>query len=97
MLRVTKSVAAENDLIDIWIYSFENWGAIQADKYIDQLQDAFQFLASNPLVGVNCSDIRQGYLRYPIKEHSIFYRVENGVLKVVRVLGGDMNHDEHLP
>ncbi len=38
-LKIAKNVAAENDLVDIWIYSFNKWGVVQADKYIDQLDE----------------------------------------------------------
>lgn len=31
------TTAAEKDLHDIWAYTFETWGAAQADKYLDQL------------------------------------------------------------
>ena len=28
---------AEEDLRAIWVYTFETWGADQADKYLDQI------------------------------------------------------------
>jgi plasmid stabilization system protein ParE len=31
MLEIFKQTLAEEDLIDIWFYSFEQWGAAQAD------------------------------------------------------------------
>lgn len=32
--------SAESDLIGIWRYSFEQWGELQADKYLDELDSA---------------------------------------------------------
>lgn len=95
-LRIVKNIAAENDLVDIWIYSFDKWGTAQADKYLDQLDDGIQFLAENPLAGTKCDDIRKGYFSYPIKKHVIFYILENEALRVIRVLGGEMNLSKHL-
>jgi toxin ParE1/3/4 len=42
--------AAEIDLEIIWDQSAEHWGIPQADRYIDELDDCFQLLASNPLL-----------------------------------------------
>ncbi len=92
MLKIVKSTAAEGDLVDIWVYSFEYWGIKQADKYLAQLDDGFRFLASNPLVGINCEDIRTGYFSYPIKKHTVFYQVESEKLNIIRVLGEEMSH-----
>ena len=33
------TLAAEEDLRDIWRYTLETWGSEQADKYLDQLGD----------------------------------------------------------
>ncbi len=33
-ILVSLKVSVENDLVDIWIYSFNKWGVAQADKYI---------------------------------------------------------------
>jgi len=96
VLKITKSLAAENDLINIWVYSFDNWGVVQADKYLDQLNHGFKFIAENPLVGTNCDDIRKGYFSYPIKRHLVFYKIESKVLIIVRVLGTEMDYVEHL-
>jgi len=49
MLKITKSASAAEDLVDIWTYSFEHWGIDQADAYLDQLDEGFRFLATNPL------------------------------------------------
>ena len=33
--QIRKSALAERDLLDIWQYTFETWGADQADEYLD--------------------------------------------------------------
>ncbi len=95
-LKIAKNVAAENDLVDIWIYSFNQWGVAQADKYIDQLDEGLRFLADNPLVGIDCEHIRKGFFSYPIKKHTVFYKIESKILRVIRVLGAEMNHKEYI-
>jgi toxin ParE1/3/4 len=48
MLKIHISALAESDLIGIWQYSFEEWGEIQADKYLDQLDGGIRKLADKP-------------------------------------------------
>jgi plasmid stabilization system protein ParE len=37
--------SAESVLIDTWRYSFEQWGELQADKYLDELDSGIRKLA----------------------------------------------------
>ena len=36
MLKVHKQTKAEQDLIDIWLYTFYEWDEKQADKYLSR-------------------------------------------------------------
>ncbi|GHH05122.1 type II toxin-antitoxin system RelE/ParE family toxin [Pseudodonghicola xiamenensis] len=38
--------AAEEDLRGIWAYTYETWGADQADRYLDQIETCFDTVAS---------------------------------------------------
>ena len=40
------TLAAEEDLRDIWRYTFETWGPEQADKYLGQFGDCFDGIGS---------------------------------------------------
>ncbi len=42
---------AEEDLQDIYIFSDENWGEKQAEKYIFDLYAAFELIGENPKLG----------------------------------------------
>ncbi len=96
MLQVYKQNKAKQDLISIWLYSFENFGINQADKYLDEIARALNNIASNPEIGVNCDAIRKGYKKYQINEHIVFYKIINSTIQVVRVLGNDMDYLQHL-
>jgi toxin ParE1/3/4 len=41
MPRVSKQASTEQDLIEIWLYTFNEWGEKQADRYLDDLAVAF--------------------------------------------------------
>ena len=51
--RIHKSALAELDLIGIWEYSFEQWDAAQADRYLDDLEDSIRLPADNPELGAS--------------------------------------------
>lgn len=51
MYKVRKSTEAEEDLVDIWMYSLREWGIRQADKYLDELEAGFAQLESNAKLG----------------------------------------------
>lgn len=40
--KLVKDYAAETDLISIWVYSFQQWGEVQADRYLLALASGIQ-------------------------------------------------------
>ena len=44
MPRIIKQALAEQDLIEIWLYTFNEWGEQQADKYLEDLNAAITLL-----------------------------------------------------
>ena len=71
---------AENDLEQIWLYSFHEWGLEQADRYIRLMIGRFSWLAENPQLGRRRDDIKPGYYGFPEGRHVIFYTItENGI------------------
>ncbi len=96
MLRIHKQGLAEQDLLDIWLYTFEQWDEVQADKYLDQLGEAFLLIAEHPVIGKACDGIRPGYRRYYAERHIIFYTLGNDTVHIIRVLGAAMDFSQHL-
>ena len=54
------SRAADRDLDDIYVYTFREFGASQADAYFESLEECLTKLAENPLLGVDASNVRAG-------------------------------------
>ena len=96
MHKIHKQNLAEEDLIDIWVYTFKNWGEDKADSYLDELDNAFNLISENPFVGVNSDEIRKGYRQYHINRHIIFYFVSDEIIHVIRVLYDQMDFFKHL-
>lgn len=92
MGSVMISVKAEADIDSIIEYSKGKWGSRQTDKYLSKLEDAFEFLARNSLIGRSCDSILPSLRRLEVGKHVVFYLSKrNGVL-FVRVL-----HQRMLP
>ena len=96
MFEYRLTPAAERDLEDIWIYTLQQWSENQANTYIDDLVDAFQSIASAPLVFPSCDHIRPGYRRRNMKRHVIYYRVTDYGVAIIRVLHDRMDVSNRL-
>jgi toxin ParE1/3/4 len=96
MLETYKQVLAEEDLIGIWNDTFKQWGAEQADTYLDQLNEGIAILAENQRLGINCDAIRQGYRQLHIKHHLVSYRITLTQIEIVRVLYEEMDPVRNL-
>ena len=77
---------ARSDLQEIWRYTRSRWGLRQAKDYRRQLTLALLLLARNPKLGVSCRIVRKKYRKKSVGRHIIYYRIEDGIVTVVRVL-----------
>ena len=59
MRKIHTQALAKKDLKNIWLYSFNNWGEVQANTYFDELNAAFALIAENPEMGFACDSIRE--------------------------------------
>ena len=92
------SVEAENDLQNIWLYTFENWSREQANRYIDLILDEIEYLCFKPNSGVDYGHLRKGYFKSKIKSHFIFYKIntKKKQIEIVRVLHQMMDIESQL-
>ena len=96
MYKIHQQIKARKDLKNIWLYTYENLGVDQADKYFDELESGMETIRDNPLVGVSCDYIRAGYRQLKVNEHYIFYRISKKTIHVVRILHDTMQAKNHL-
>lgn len=86
---------AEADLEDIWRYTVRVWSVAQAERYHGEIVAAFEGVAKGERLG-RLADIREGYFKYLIGAHVIFYRAEGDGIDIVRVLHQRMDVSRHL-
>lgn len=89
------SPRAEADLEEIWLYTFEHWSAEQADRYQNRIIAALEGLADRSKTG-GPVHIREGYYKYPVGSHFVFYRQSDASLDVIRILHQRMDVASHL-
>ena len=87
---------AEQDLNNIWLYSFQNWGEVQADHYFDQLSKAIELLGKTPLMCRERQEFTPPARIHHHARHLIIYVVAEGDIEVVRVLHESMDIDIQL-
>jgi toxin ParE1/3/4 len=93
----TLSQKARADLLSIGRYTRKEWRKAQQIRYLTQLDGAFHDLADKSAMGRSCGDIREGYFKYNLGKHLIFYRhAEKGQIKIIRILHGRMDIEQHL-
>ncbi len=90
-MEIVKQNLAEQDLVDIWLYSFRNWGEAHADMYLEKLDAALSLLKENPEMGQKCLEPLALYSKVLVGSHFIYYRLEAREIVAVRVLGQEMD------
>lgn len=89
------SPLAEADLEEIWLYTFRQWSLEQADKYHRDIIAAIEGLASGRNVAQQ-ADVREGYWKYAVGAHVLYFRRSDASLDVIRILHGRMDVALHL-
>jgi toxin ParE1/3/4 len=95
--RYELSKAADEDLSNIYAYTFQEFGERQADAYFDALEESLIDLASNPDLGRDVSFVRSGFRLFVHQRHSIYYKPLRSGIIVIRVLGPGMSPRVNLP
>ncbi len=96
-MEIHTTTKAKQDLENIWIYSSEQWGEKQADKYFDEIDYALhKVLLLNPKIGIACDYVRAGYRKYQINEHLVFYKLTSDKIRIIRLLHKNMDVVRHF-
>lgn len=98
MLEVRYTKLADSDLFNIYLYTYQTWGAAQAKTYTDALKAAITRIAEQPEQPEtkDRSNVYPGCRSYLMKRHLIFYRVVGEYLEIMRILHGSMDITSRL-
>jgi len=84
------------DLENIWLYSYDEWGPLQADSYLDALLSRLDWLSNSPMIGKKRDNIKQGYYCFPEGMHFIFYTIFEDNIDIIGVPHQSMDIHSHL-
>jgi toxin ParE1/3/4 len=83
--RISK--AAKADLERIYRHGVREYGEAQADRYFDAFFERFDQLAARPYAYPAVNDIRLGYRRSMCGVDGVYYRVVDGIVEIMCILG----------
>lgn len=81
------SNVAKQDLIRIHQFGTEKFGETQADRYLENFFQQFELISQNPNMFESVDYIKPGYRRCPCGVDSIFFRVTEGQIKIMTIIG----------
>lgn len=85
MVNYLLSAIAQQDIISIRDYTMNTWGQEQVSKYLSQLEERFEWLIKNPLLGKKRDDVKEGYRSFQEGRHVIFYRISEVGIEVIGI------------
>jgi toxin ParE1/3/4 len=80
--------AATDDLIALYLEGLERFDLVQANRYHDDLERAFEFLARNPRAARLREEINPPVRAHPFKAHIIVYDCTDDGIDILRVRHG---------
>lgn len=81
------SNSAKEDLIRIHQYGIQKFGVQQADQYFYGFFGCFDRIAMHPYQFESVDYIKAGYRRCVYKSDSIFYRIREGMVEIMAIIG----------
>ncbi|RXG15968.1 toxin ParE1/3/4 [Leeuwenhoekiella aestuarii] len=89
MNHFTLSKKTQEDIDAIYEFGVHKFGENQALNYLLEMRSHLELLLSNPEIGKQRNEIKDGLYSLPYASHIIFYRILKNHLRIVRVLHGN--------
>lgn len=87
MANYRLSNSATEDLIRIHHYGVTRFGVDQADKYFHSFFEYFEIIAQRPYSFESIDFIKEGYRRCVSGSDSIYYKINNGTVEIMAIVG----------
>ena len=97
MVKMSFRQKANEDLNNIWNYTYENWSETQADIYYATIKFACKGIGENPDIGKEYTGINRNLLGLKSGKHIIFYHlISENEIEVIRILHERMDLKNRL-
>ena len=87
---------AEQDLEGIIDYTANRWGKVQAERYIEQLQQTLNNLVQNPETARSRPELSSGLYSFPFQSHISYFQKSDSRLTITRILHCSMDTAKHF-
>lgn len=78
---------ADADFDRLYEWGIQTFGLSAARNYALGMITRFKAIAETPLLWPAVDDIKEGYRRSVFRAHSIYYRIEDDSVEIMRILG----------
>jgi len=96
VLKIRLTQAAEQQLEDIWFYTLNEWGEVQAVQYVSMIEQGISQLLDNPYIGKARPEIKKDLRSLQIQKHLVFYRVSTECIDIIGILHSRMDTGKWL-
>lgn len=93
MPRLLKRPEVETDFDEIWWYIAQD-SPVNADKFLDQIQEKSLLVANFPNMGENRDELLKGLRSFPVGRYLVFYFPLPDGIDIVRVIHGSRNIED---
>ena len=90
------SPAAKNDLKRIFQYGQRQWGQTQSEHYLSRIKNQLWLITQQPLMGIQRPELLKSIRSFPIDSHTLFYRIRDTKVEIVRILHGRQDPQRYL-
>lgn len=84
------------DLEEIWFYTAQNWSVEQADRYYSLIFDEIEYICNHQKGRKAANHIKKGYFTAKVKSHLIFFKLNNELVEIIRILHERMDIEDRL-
>ena len=95
-MKIIRTKKAEEDIKEIYKYSFLNFGEAQAEKYYKGLERKFNSILNKTAHSTDYSFIEPDLRRSNYGAHAIYYRINKDDIIIIRILHQRMDEIKHL-
>lgn len=88
--------AAEEDFIDILVYTVQEWGEDKQKEYDASLCHALDVVKDNPFLGYRHTLLPEDHRCLNVRKHVLVYQITNSHIFVLRILHQRMNLPDHV-
>lgn len=96
MARLSISRDAKKDLREIFVYIARD-NVAAARRMLSLFHQSFSAIAAQPGIGRRRDELKAGYQSHATGNYVIYYRIANGIVRILRVLHGARDLQRLLP